>query len=87
MKTTIDHAGRLVIPKQIRQEAGLRPGVPLDVRWRDGRIEIEPSPLPVRLVHKGKLLVAVPEKNVGALTADAVERTRRAVRRERRARA
>ncbi len=87
MKTTIDHAGRLVIPKQIRQEAGLRPGVPLDVRWRDGRIEIEPSPLAVKLVRKGKLLVAVPDKSVGVLTAETVERTRRALRRERRARA
>ena len=87
MKTTIDQAGRLVIPKQVRQEAGLRPGVPLDVRWRDGRIEIEPSPLPVKLVRKGKLLVAVPDKSVGVLTADTVERTRRALRRERRARA
>lgn len=87
MRTTIDRAGRLVIPKRVREEAGLRPGVPLDVRWREGRIEIEPSPMPVRLVRKGKLLVAVPETGVGALTADTVERTRAALRRERRARA
>jgi len=87
MRTTIDHAGRLVIPKQIREEAGLEPGVPLDVRWREGRIEIEPARLPVRLVRKGKLLVAMPEKSVGALTSEAVERARKALRRERRARA
>ena len=83
MKTTIDPAGRLVIPKQIRQEAGLRPGMPLDVRWRAGRIEIEPAPLPVKLVRKGRLLVAVPEKDVAKLTADTVERTRQGLRRER----
>lgn len=87
MKTTIDLAGRLVIPKQIRQEAGLRPGMPLDVRWRAGRIEIEPAPLPVKLVRKGRLLVAVPEKSVATLGADTVERTRKTLRRERSPRA
>lgn len=81
MKTTIDLAGRLVIPKEIRREAGLKPGMPLDIRLRDGRIEIEPAPLPVKLVRKGKLLVAVPGTAVAALTAETVERTRRAVRR------
>ncbi len=87
MKTTIDPAGRLVIPKQIRQEAGLRPGMPLDVRWRAGRIEIEPAPLPVKLVRKGRLLVAVPDRAVAGLTADTVERTRQTLRRERSPRA
>ncbi len=87
MKTTIDPAGRLVIPKQIRQEAGLRPGMPLDVRWRAGRIEIEPAPLPVKLVRKGRLLVAVPDKGVAGLSADTVERTRQTLRRERSPRA
>jgi AbrB family looped-hinge helix DNA binding protein len=87
MKTTIDPAGRLVIPKQIRQEAGLRPGMPLDVRWRAGRIEIEPAPLPVKLVRKGRLLVAVPDKDVPGLSGDTVERTRQTLRRERSPRA
>jgi AbrB family looped-hinge helix DNA binding protein len=83
MRTTIDPAGRLVIPKDIRQEAGLRPGVPLEIRWRDGRIEIEPAPLPVRLVRRGRLVVVVPRRRVAPLTAEAVERTRRALRRSR----
>ena len=83
MRTTIDLAGRLVIPKEIRQEAGLRPGMLLDVRWRAGRIEIEPAPLPVKLERKGRLLIAVPEKDVGPLTAATVERTRKTLRRER----
>jgi AbrB family looped-hinge helix DNA binding protein len=83
MKTTIDAAGRLVIPKEIRREAGLRPGMPLEVRFRDGRIEIEPEPLPVKLVRKGRLLVAVPCREVEPLTAEMVERTREALREER----
>ncbi len=83
MTTTMDEAGRLVIPREVRNEARIRPGTPLEVRWRDGRIEIEPQPLPVRLVRKGRLLVAVPDNRVEPLAADTVERTRRALRRER----
>ena len=83
MKTTIDAVGRMVIPKEIRQEAGLKPGMPLEVRWRDGRIEIEPEPLPVKLERKGRLLVAIPQKDITPLTVETVERTRRTLRRER----
>lgn len=83
MKTTIDAAGRLVIPKEIRREAGLKPGMPLEVRWEEGRIEITPAPLPVKLIRRGQLLVAVPQKDVSPLTAEAVEQTRTALRRER----
>jgi len=42
-RVSIDASGRLVIPKSIRDAAGVRPGVPLDVRLHDGRIEIEPA--------------------------------------------
>jgi len=75
MKTTIDHAGRLVVPKKIREEAGIQPGSELTIRVADGRIEIEPAPLEVRLVKRGSLTVAVPRKRTTPLTADAVDRT------------
>ena len=75
MKTTIDHAGRLVVPKKIREEAGIQPGSELTIRVADGRIEIEPAPLEVRLVKQGSLTVAVPRKRTAPLTADAVDRT------------
>jgi AbrB family looped-hinge helix DNA binding protein len=80
MKATIDAAGRLVIPREIRRQAGLEPGMVLDVRCSDGRIEIEPVPLEVRLVKEGRFLVAVPEDAVEPLTNDHVEETRRALR-------
>lgn len=83
MRTTIDSAGRLVIPKGIREEAGLKPGMDLEIRWHEGRIEIEPAPLPVKLVRKGRLLVAVPERDVEPLTEQIVEQTRETLRRER----
>lgn len=83
MVTTMDSAGRLVIPRDIRRESGIEPDTPLEVRWRDGVIEIEPQPLPVTLEKRGRLLVAVPRTKVPALTTDVVERTRRKIRRER----
>lgn len=83
MKTPIDRAGRLVIPKEICQGAGLRPGMLRNLRWRAGRIEIEPAPLPVKLVRRGRLLGALPAHGVGALTAGMVKQTRHRLRRER----
>jgi len=76
----MDAAGRLVIPREIRREAGLEPGVPLDVRWREGVIEIEPQPLRVALTRRGRLLVASPAGPVPTLRAATVERTRTSLR-------
>jgi AbrB family looped-hinge helix DNA binding protein len=83
MKTTIDHAGRLVIPKDIRCESGIKPGMPLDVRWENGKIAITPALLPVKLERKGRLLVAIPTQDTPRLSTDTVERTRKRLRRER----
>ena len=83
MKTTIDLSGRLVIPKEIRTIAGLEPGIPLEVRWREGVVEIEPVPLPVKLTKRGRLLVAVPEKSTPSLTNEMVKQARQQVRHDR----
>jgi AbrB family looped-hinge helix DNA binding protein len=83
MKTTIDAAGRLVIPRDIRRLAGIEAGATLDVSWRDGHIEIEPATLPVRLVEEGRLLVALPEAGVPPLSSDAVNAALDSLRRER----
>lgn len=51
-----------MIPKPIRDSAGLRPGLELDVEYRDGVVELQPVSR-VRLVRKGNLLVgAVPRQ-------------------------
>ena len=83
MKSTIDPAGRLVIPKEIRRAASLKPGQTLGIECREGRIEIEPAPLPIRLVRKGRLVVAVPTGPRARLTRETVEEVREAIRRER----
>lgn len=83
MKSTMDAAGRLVIPKELRREARLVPGMPLEIRWYDGRIEIEPAPLEVTLEKRGRLTVAVAPKATSMLKAEDVEQVRRQARRER----
>jgi len=83
MKTTIDAAGRVVIPKKLRDKAGLTPGTKLDVRLDNGVIEIEPEPVEVKLVREGNFLVLHYEGNVPPLTSEDVERMIEEVRDER----
>lgn len=79
MRTTIDAAGRLVIPKEIRTKAGLEPGMPLEVRLCDGIIEIEPVAVAMRLERRGHALVVVPEEPMEPLTHEDVEAIREAL--------
>ena len=81
MKATIDSAGRIVVPKPLRQALGLKAGQPLEIRAGDGRLEIEISPTPVRLKKRGKGVVAVPDTELPALTAEQVRDTLERVRR------
>jgi AbrB family looped-hinge helix DNA binding protein len=84
MRVTIDSAGRLVIPKRIREEAGLKPGAPLDISCRDGQIEIQPAAMRLRFLRRGRFVVALPKKrHLEAFTAETVETTLNAVREER----
>lgn len=82
MRSTIDSAGRIVIPKALRQRLGLTGGEVIEIRERDGTIEIEPAPTSMRLVGDGDGVVAVPDEDeLPPLTDDLVratlERTRR----------
>jgi len=81
MKTTLDAAGRIVVPKALRLALGLRPGQPLEIRAGDGRLEIEITPTPLQLKKRGKGVVAVPERELPALTAEQVRDTLERVRR------
>lgn len=75
MRTTIDEAGRVVVPKALRQAIGLEAGSEIEIRASDGRIEMEPAPLEVRLERRGGVLVAVPVRPVPGMSAAAVKRT------------
>jgi AbrB family looped-hinge helix DNA binding protein len=81
---TIDRAGRLVVPKSIREAAGLVPGMPLAIAFRDGRIEIEPAPIEVNIVERDGFTVAEPTASVETMTHESVRRTRNGIRTRRR---
>ena len=81
MQTTIDAAGRIVVPKPLRQELGLVPGQLLEIRASDGRLEVEVAPTPMRLEKRGKGVVAVPDTDLPPLTAELVRETLERLRR------
>ncbi|MGV1088371.1 MAG: AbrB/MazE/SpoVT family DNA-binding domain-containing protein [Mycobacterium sp.] len=81
MLATIDAGGRIVVPKEVRERLGLRPGSRIELIEVEGHLEISPAITPVRLVDHEGALVAVADTDLPALTAaqvrDAVEATRR----------
>lgn len=81
MRTAIDRAGRVIVPKALRDELGLQPGRALEISARDGALVIEPVPTVVSLVRRGKTVVAKPKSRLPALTQAevraALEGTRR----------
>ena len=76
MKTTIDSAGRIVIPRDIRDATGLEPGTVVEVEARDGVVSIEPAAAAVKIVKRGRLRVAVADGAQRALTEDEVRAVR-----------
>jgi len=60
MRSTIDKAGRVVIPAAIREKAGLTAGTALEVTADDTGVRIERVAPGPKLVRIGKRLVARP---------------------------
>lgn len=60
MRTTIDKAGRVVIPAPVRERAGLTPGTELEITTDDTGIRLERVAPGPRLVKVGRRLVARP---------------------------
>ncbi|HEY7447033.1 MAG TPA: AbrB/MazE/SpoVT family DNA-binding domain-containing protein [Vicinamibacterales bacterium] len=60
MRTTIDKAGRVVIPAAIREQAGLSAGAELEVTTDELGVRIQRVAAGPRLVRIGRRLVARP---------------------------
>jgi AbrB family looped-hinge helix DNA binding protein len=60
MRTTIDKAGRVVIPAGIRERAGLTPGAELEITEDEVGIRLERVAPGPKLVKVGRRLVARP---------------------------
>ncbi len=81
MRVAIDGAGRIVVPKPMRDRLGVRGPSQLEVLEEDGRIVLSPVAGTVDLVDRDGVLVAERSGDVGPLDAevvrDLVERQRR----------
>jgi AbrB family looped-hinge helix DNA binding protein len=69
---TMDRAGRIVVPKALRDRFAVEPGQPLRAEVRDGRLEIEPQEVAAELVERDGILVITPTEPVPPLTREAV---------------
>ena len=65
MRTTIDKAGRVVIPAAIRERAGFTPGAELEIREDETGVRLERVATGPRLVKVGRRLVARPTAPAG----------------------
>jgi AbrB family looped-hinge helix DNA binding protein len=81
MRVTIDKAGRIVVPKAMRDELGLTPDTPLDIEVVDGRLELSPPESSARLVE-GPHGLAI-ETPGATITDEQVRQTLEAVRERR----
>jgi len=60
MKTTIDKAGRVVIPAAIREKAGFTAGTKLEVVVDDLSVRLIRTATPAAIKRRGKRLVVKP---------------------------
>lgn len=81
MRTTIDGAGRIVVPKPVREAMGLVAGRAVDVVYTDGRIEIELAPADLELDTSERIPRAVPREELPPLTDEDIRSTVEAARR------
>jgi AbrB family looped-hinge helix DNA binding protein len=69
MRSTIDKAGRVVIPASIRERAALTPGTELEVTLDETGVRLERVAPGPRLVRVGRRLVARPTVSFDARPA------------------
>jgi AbrB family looped-hinge helix DNA binding protein len=81
MIATIDNAGRIVVPKRLREELGFKAGQRLELSAVDGRLEVEHPTTPMRLEKRDGRLVAVAEQEMPTLTTELVRETLEQIRR------
>ena len=63
MGSTVDAAGRIVIPKGMRDRLGLDGGQRIEIVEREGHLEIAPATTPMLLEKRRGVPVAVPEED------------------------
>ena len=72
MVTTIDAAGRVVIPKVLRQQLSLSPGTEIDIQISDGHLKIQPVAV-MTIAKRGRFFVAVAPPGTPEIRPEAVD--------------
>jgi bifunctional DNA-binding transcriptional regulator/antitoxin component of YhaV-PrlF toxin-antitoxin module len=67
---TIGPDGTITIPQELLEEAGFRPGMPLEITARDGHIEIEAASPGMRIEMRGRVAVLVPNEPIQGTPPD-----------------
>lgn len=81
MRVAIDAAGRIVVPKVLRDELGLTANTLLEISAVDRRLEIVVAATPMRLQEHEHGVVAVADREMPVLTTEQVRETLERVRR------
>lgn len=81
MHVSIDRAGRIVVPKALRDSLGFTEGVDLELFVEDGRLVVELRNPPKRLEKRGNSYVIVSDEPIGQMTPDDVRDVLESVRR------
>jgi AbrB family looped-hinge helix DNA binding protein len=64
MEATVDQAGRVLLPKPLRDALGLLPGTKVDISWYGAGVQIIPAGRTARLVEEDGALVATGETQI-----------------------
>jgi len=76
MRITIDRAGRIVIPKRMRERYHMYPGTVLEIESADEGVLIKASGEEASLIHKEGILVHHGSETVDIDTGEFVSRVR-----------
>ena len=81
MLATIDAGGRVVVPKDVRERLGLRPGMQVELTQINGALEITSVVTPMSVVEPNGVIVLEAERTMPTLTAEQVRDVQQATRR------
>ena len=72
MRTTIDAAGRVVIPKSLREAIGLGDGGDIEIELVDGALLVAPPTVRKRIEERDGRATIVPEQDLPPLSDQVV---------------
>ena len=81
MLATIDEGGLFVVPKDVRERLGLRPGMQVELTQINGALEITSVVTPMSVVEPNGVIVLEAERTMPTLTAEQVRDVQQATRR------